>query len=160
MNQETDQTLLVPAWWLKRRNLVIAGLLGTKPGWLAIGVDAVAFATGGELIFAQSRSDVRARVKWLEILDLTTPAGFYRFHLMRPTNTPYPDGTGAATAIDMMRTATGAFGPPGLAGQLFGGLEVIDNASEFLGGVSDYRSSRRNARLVMELLGPRLGGAG
>ena len=36
-SNKTPPVLVVPAWWFKNRNVVMAGLLGCDPGWLAIG---------------------------------------------------------------------------------------------------------------------------
>ena len=149
---ENHQALVVPAWWLKHRNLFISGLAGPEPGWLAVDQTTIAFAVDDEVVFAQPRSEVAARLRWLERLELTGPAGFHRFHMMRPQHAPRPDGAGATTASDVLSTVVDRCGPGGPGGAIFTGIDLLADSSEFLGGINDYRSGRRNAKLIIELL--------
>jgi hypothetical protein len=144
--------LTVPAWWRKPQGGWRKLLPEDVPGWLAVDASTVAFAVGDGLVFTHPLGDVQYRLRWWTELRLECPSGSYRFWMVRPRFTPMPDGSDATTASDALETVVDRLCPGGPGGPLFGGLEFLDQASETVSGVNDYRSGLRNAKRVMALL--------
>jgi hypothetical protein len=149
---ETAQALTVPAWWAKPKRGWRKLFAENVPGWLAVDASKVAFAVGDELVFTHTREDVQPRLRWWWELTLECPSGSYRFSMVRPRYTPRPDESDATTASEVLTTVVDRIGPSGPGGLLFGGLDILDQASETVSGINDCRSGYRNAKRVMALL--------